>query len=167
MFSTATDTIALSTASGGLFAPFPTGIPALDEPEIADGFLGAFKIHDIHGNLVGFGTEQEVIDFDTAIASTTFTLTLPGRGTLMLSQIEDTSVYFAEVEDMIADEEYIRSFDPPLVAVTTVQGTGRVIGGTGEFRHARGRMREIDYLYEANLIDRAFNLTDLIQVKIW
>lgn len=164
-FSGATDTIATTSAPGGLFGPFPAGIPVFDEPLLANGFLIAFKIYDENNNLVGFGTEQEVIDFENALSDSTYMLTLPGRGTLMLKHTEDFTVYFAEIDDMVADEDYIRVFDPPLPAVTTVPQSGKIVGGSGEFAGAKGKMKEIDMLYEVNLTDQMVDVDAEIRVK--
>jgi hypothetical protein len=164
-FSSATDTIALTSATGGLFGPFPAGIPMLDEPEINTGFLFAFKIYDQNDNLVGFGTEQEVQDYETASAISTLMLTLPARGTLMLEQVEDFSLYFAEIEDMMADEDYHRCFNPPLEALTTVAHTGKIVGGTGEFEDAKGKFKEFDFLYEINLLTQEVHVDVRLRVK--
>jgi hypothetical protein len=164
-FSSATDTIATTSATGGLFGPFPAGIPTFDEPEINTGFLLAFKIYDENNNLVGFGTEQEVQDYGNASAVSTLMITLPARGTLMLQQVEDFSIYFSEIDDMMAEQDYHRSFDPPLEALTTVPHTGKIVGGTGEFANAKGRMKEFDFLYDINLLTQEVHVDVRIQVK--
>jgi hypothetical protein len=166
VISTVTDTLAITSASNGLLAPFPAGIPTLDDPVIADGVLIATTIRDLGDNIVGFGTEQEVLDSANALGETTFTLTLPDRGTLMLAQQEDFSIPFGEIEDMLASQEFIRTYDPPLVFTTTVPCSGTVIGGTEEFAGASGWMLEVDIVHEINLIDRTLDLTVLVLAGI-
>lgn len=166
-YFTANDILAITSAPGGLFPPFPADIPTLTEPELANGFLAAFKVFDQYGNIVGFGTEQEVIDAANAINLTTYTLTIPGRGTLMLRQREDLGVVFDEINDMVSSAELVRTYDPPWIVLTTVPGTGRIVGGSGEFTFAKGIMREFDVVHQINLADREFDLDVVIQVKFY
>jgi hypothetical protein len=165
-FST-TELIAVTTASGGLFTPDPVGIQTLDDTAIASGALFAAKFRDDNDDVIAFGTEQEVVDFVTAEALTTYTITIPGRGTLMLKQTEDISGLLDEVNDMIANTETIRTFDPPLEIVTTISGTGRIIGGTGEFECADGYMQETNILSEINLIDGTIDDDVVVQVAFF
>jgi hypothetical protein len=166
VFTTREDVIAITGASDGFLAPFPANIATMDEPSIADGVLITTKIRNLADQIIGFGSEQEVVDLVNAMGDTTYTLTLPDRGTLMLKQVEDFSAPFAEIADMIASEEYIRTYDPPLVFVTTVPLTGQVVGGSGEFSDAEGYMLEIDIVHGINLIDRALDLTIVVPVGI-
>lgn len=165
VYAVPADTIAVTSAPGGLFPPSPADIPLFTEPELANGFLAAVKIHDVYGDVIGFGTEQEVLDLPSELGETTYTLTLPERGTLMLAQTEDLAPFLAEINDMIATNDLIRSYDPPMVIVNSIPGTGRIIGGTGEFEHADGHAREIGVTHEINLIEGSFDLEVIVQVK--
>ena len=158
------DFIALTSAPGGLFQPTPAGIPLLDEPAITTGFFVAMKLHDVDGETVGFGSEQEVLDLANETALTTYTLTIPGRGTLMLRHEEDLSFLLDEVNDMLAKQEYVRVFDPPLVVVNTIPGTGKVVGGSKEFKNAKGVWREIGIMNEINLLEGSFDLGIELQI---
>jgi hypothetical protein len=146
------DTFALNSAPGGLFAPIPPDIDDFDEDVLANGFIAAFTVSDADGEVIGFGTEQEVLNLANATTKTTFTFTLPLQGTLMLSQREDFSLFLAQVLDMIANNETEREYNPPLVAITTIDGTGRVVGGTEEFTGAKGNMVEIFALSKIDLV---------------
>ena len=163
---TTNDIFALTGAPGGLFAPIPAGIAAFDEPILAPGFMIASKIFNDEGEVIGFGTEQEILDFQNLSAKTTYTLTLPGRGTLMVEQDEDLSFLIDEVSDMVMDGEFVRSYETPLVNENSIPGTGRVIGGTGEFEHAKGVVREIGIINELNLITGVHDLEVIVQVAL-
>jgi hypothetical protein len=164
-YSSVDDLIATtSDPNNAILAPWPAGIVPLAEPEIVNGGLIATKIRDQNGQLIGFGTEQEVIDFVNAGALTTYTLTLPGRGTLVLQQTEDFGPLFAEIFDMIGDGEFVRSYDPPFEVLTTKPGTGRILGGTGEFAHAKGTWTELDIVNEFDLINRTFDIDCVLEV---
>jgi hypothetical protein len=150
--------------NSAILAPWPAGIVPLGEPEIIDGVLIAAKIYHANDQLIGFGTEQEVVNFATALSQSTYTLTLPGRGTLMLAQVEDFTPLFAELFDMIANQESIRDYDPPFSVITTMPGTGRIVGGTGEFEHARGTWTELNDVHQFNLGDRTFTIDAVLEV---
>lgn len=164
-FSTDTDNIAMVMAPDGLFASIPAGIMTLDEPEISNGFIGSFKMYDDGGQLVGFGTKHEELDPPSPISMTSYMLTLPGRGTLVLEAVQDASPFYDEIVDMVSSEDLVRSWDPPLTIVTTVPGTGRVIGGTGEFANTRGVWRETQALRGLDLIERT--LVDTLGFEVW
>lgn len=162
----ASEFIALSMAPGGLFALQPSGIPALP-PELAEGFLLGFTFYDEQEQVVGFGTEQEVLDFEQATGQTTYTLTIPDRGTLMLRQEEEFAYLLEEVADMVASEELIRTYNPPLVNVHTVPGSGWIVGGTGEFDFAFGLMREYSIVRQLDLTTGQHDLGIILQVAIF
>lgn len=144
------DFIALTQEPGNLFAPFPAAVEPLP-PELSAGFFLGFKFYDDADTMVGFGSEQEVLDFENAVGETTYTLTLPERGTLMLSHEEEFAYLFEEINDMIANQEMVRIYDPPLIKIHTVPGSGRLVGGTGEFRHTFGVWREISIINKLDL----------------
>jgi hypothetical protein len=157
------DYLAISTAPDVLFAPFPDGIQPLP-PEIDDGFILAFTLHDEQGNVIGFGSEQEVLDLENAYGHTTYTLTINGRGTLIFAQDEDFAWLLDEVDDMVADQEFVREYDPAIVEVSTVPGTNRIIGGTGEFAGAKGWAREFSIVNKLDLITREHDTAIALQV---
>jgi hypothetical protein len=78
------------------------------------------------------------------------------------------SPFFDEIADMVSSgdpADLVRSWDPPLTIVTTVPGTGRIIGGTGEFDNARGVWRETQALHELDLIERT--LVETLSFEVW
>jgi hypothetical protein len=155
--------LTLTSMEGGLFAPLPMGMPSLP-PELEDGFLLGFTFSDENGEIVGFGTEQEVLDLVDATGETTYTLTIPGRGSLMLAQGEEFAYMFEEINDMVADQEFVREFDPPLVNIHTVPGSARIIGGTGEFAHVKGFWREISIIYKLDLLTGLHEVGAILQI---
>lgn len=164
-FEAPEDVISITSAPGNLFAPTPAGIPLFTEPELAEGFMVSFKVYDQNHDLVGFGTEQEIVDLPGEIAYTTYTLTLPGRGTLMLKQQEDIGPLLAEVAEMGATQDLVREYNPPWVMLSTIPGTGRIVGGTGEFAHAKGVVREFGVTYGIDLTTQTFDIAVVLQVK--
>lgn len=162
-FSSDSNFLSLTQMAGGLFTPLPIGMPTLP-PELEDGFLLGFTFYDHEGDIVGFGTEQEVLDIDEATGETVYALTIPGRGSLMLSQEEEFSYMFAELDDMVADQEFVREFDPPLVNIHTVPGSARIIGGTGEFANAKGFWREISIVNKFDLVTGLHEVGIILQI---
>lgn len=162
-FRTTTNTIAVTSAPGQLLPPFPLDIPTFDDPVLADGFIAVVTLEDVNGDVVGFGSEQEILDFAELESDTTYTLTIPGRGTLMLEQRESFEILVDTINDMIADQEYQRTFNPPIVEVLTLPGQGKVVGGTGEFAHDHGVWVEIGIIHGIDLINSSFDLEVIIQ----
>jgi hypothetical protein len=162
-FFTDPDFLAVTQAAGGLFLPQPNGMQPLP-PELADGFLLAFTFRDLDDNIAGFGSIQEVVDFQAMSAETHYMMTMPGRGTLMLAQQENNEALFAELFDMIANQDYVRVYDPPLMFINTVPGTNQIIGGTGEFAHAKGIWREFAVVNEFNLLTGIHDVGNIVQI---
>jgi hypothetical protein len=162
-FSSESNVLALTQMAGGLFTPVPVGMSPLP-PQLDDGFLVGFTFHDKEGQIVGFGTEQEVLDWVDATGQTAYTLTIPGRGTLMLAQQEEFAYMFDVVDDMVADQEFVREFNPPLVHIHTVPGSARIIGGTGEFADIKGSWREISIIYKFDLLTGLHEMGIILQI---
>jgi hypothetical protein len=162
-FRLVNDTVAITSPPGGFFTVFPQGIPTFDDPKLENGFLVVVTMRDVDDNIVGFASEQEIIDYGSYESETSYTLTLPDRGTLMLTERESFKVLIDAVEDMIMDQELVRTFDPPIVEVLTLPGTGRVVGGSGEFQGAHGVMQEIGIIYGIDLINNEYDLGVIVQ----
>jgi hypothetical protein len=158
--------IAATVANGSFVAPFPAGIATLDEPAIRDGLVLLARLEDTHGNVVGFASEQDVIDLASMVGHSTWTLTIPGRGTLFLTQDETLAPLFGFLTEMVAAGQLERTWDPPYVLTTTLPRTGLVVGGTGEFAHAHGRFREVDALHRISLLTGALEVTDTLVIDL-
>jgi len=157
-FRTTHDSFLVNSAPGGLFSPMPSDIELFQAPNLGNAFIAGFEFRDLQGHIVGMGTEQEVLDLPNFSVDTTYTLTIPGRGTLMLGQQEGLEEFLGEIDDMMASQEYVRTFNPPLVMVNTTPGTGHIIGGTGEFAGSRGTAIEVGFVYSIDLIEQSFDL---------
>lgn len=137
------------THGGQLGAGFrkPATIARFD-PAIRQAAAFMFEVRDQAGRVVGFATEQEIHQLDAAGAitglwSSTWTITLPGRGAIFLSQEEDGRSLIAAITPK-AGEVWKGS----VTRQTTVEGTGKIVGGTGEFVGRTGSFIEIDQFTE-------------------
>lgn len=80
------------------------------------------------------------------------------------SQQEDLSALYALVADRLAPGELERTFDPAIEVTTTVAGTGRVIGGTGGFAGALGRLVEHDTVHFFSLLTGTLIVRNKLEV---
>ena len=88
---------AVSITHGGKvpFAPQPGGVQLLLEPAIASGLALITRVRDASGQVVGIATELESGHEDSNLLAgklmthTTWTVVAPGRGALVLYQVED------------------------------------------------------------------------------
>jgi hypothetical protein len=157
------DLVALTSPPGGFFTTFPQGIPTFDAPKLDNSYIFVVTMRDVHNNVVGFASEQELVDLVNNESKTSYTVTLPDRGTLMLTQRESFQVLIDAVNDMVADQEFVRVFNPPLVVISTIPGTGKVVGGSGEFEGRVGVWQDINIVYEIDLINNEYDLGVIVQ----
>ncbi|MDP6395417.1 MAG: hypothetical protein QF466_08215 [Desulfobacterales bacterium] len=147
--------------TGGTIADaFPEGIPALAEPHIEHGLALLTMISDADadadadGKVVGFATELQEMHEDTSVLSgkimihTYWTLILPGRGSIFLYQTENNWMVMKEVirpsrttGETWRGERVSLNTNGPLP-----NGTGVIVGGTGEFAGIEGTFLEIGTL---------------------
>jgi hypothetical protein len=159
------DTLGLTLGPGTFIAPFPAGTPLLTE--LPTGFGSYFTVRDAATNtVVGVGSELEELNFASLVSESNWTVTIPGRGTIFGAQQENVAPLFAIVNDMVSRGVFEQTFDPPLEIVTTVPGSGHVIGGTGEFDSAKGTMVETDKLYFISLITGTLTVDDTVEF-VW
>lgn len=84
---------------------------------------------------------------------TTWTLSLPERGTIVMHQVEDVAPLFAVIGDMAANGESTRTFAPgEFVVTSTVAGTGIIPeeSGTGEFADIEGTFTEMSEVFSVS-----------------
>jgi hypothetical protein len=134
--------------------PFPKGIALLDEEKIASAFLLVAKARDANGTVVGFASEMEEVAAESnleqgrMIMHSTWTIEIPGRGTLFCFEIEDASEFAAKV--LIPTLTQGKAWDQPWTFTTTVgpspSGKGIIVGGTGEFEGVTGEFTEVTHL---------------------
>lgn len=135
-------------------AAAPEGIPLLDEERIKAGFALVVKLRNVAGEIVGFASEQEVVAPGSNIQQgrmemdTTWTLTLPGRGTIFLAERENAAQFAREA--VMPALLFDKPLTEPMTFVTTAgpaaDGTGLIVGGTGEFHGITGHFVEVTHL---------------------
>ena len=143
-------TVRAITTGGGPFAPMPPGIPLLAEPAIRDGLALMTTVHDGHGEVIGVATELESghpgsdLLRGRIMTHTTWSALLPGRGGIVLYQVEDNWTLATRV---IGPSLLLgRAFHGPWRNVNTVgprpDGRGYIVAGTGEFAGRGGTFIE-------------------------
>lgn len=143
-------TVRAITTGGGPFAPTPAGIPLLAEPPIRDGLALTTTVHDGRGEIIGVATELESghpgsrLLHGRLMTHTTWSAFLPGRGGIVLYQVEDNWTLATRV---IGPALLLkRAFHGPWRNVNTVgpraDGRGFVVAGTGEFAGRGGTFIE-------------------------
>ena len=133
---------------------FPPGITPLDDKALASAFVLVAKARNRDGEIVGFASEMEDVASETDILRgrmvmrSTWTVELPGRGTLFCDQVEDASEFARKV--VMPAFLLGQTWDAPWTFVTTVgpgpQGRGVIVGGTGEFEGVTGHCVEVTHL---------------------
>jgi len=148
------DFIAITSSPEQFLRPFPVGIQFLHEPNLVGGLALLSKIRDRFEEIVGFTAEQEHISVGADGRTTSlsdWTLKVPNRGTILVTQIEDFTPFIDILMEMIANGETERYFDPPFLMETTSPGSGKIVGGVGEFEGATGTFREINWVHYASI----------------
>jgi hypothetical protein len=159
------DGLNLTVGPGTFLTPFPVGTPYLTEPNIQSGFVATGKVRDTNDVVVGIASELEELNLQTLDSFSNWTVTVPGRGTLFGSQTENVGPLFAAIQQMVSQGVFEKTFDPPLEFVSTVGNSGKIIGGTGEFAHANGRMKETDRVHFVSLITGTLTVTDILEFE--
>lgn len=159
--------IALSGGPTALLKPFPTSVQYLTEPNIIDGLAVLAKVTDRAGEVVGFATELEYFTVDATgnlTAAVDWIFKVPGRGTLMVKQTESPAMLVSIVQDMAANGETERYIDPPIKVQTTVPGTGKIVGGVGEFEGKTGTFKEYNEFTYMNIVDGTIGVNLTLEV---
>jgi hypothetical protein len=109
-------------------------------------FLGV-TIRDDKGAVIGVGSELETfhLPYDERLAhDTVWTVMLPGRGTIVAHELEDSTPDVVEFFRSIqkAGGTWSGSFEARSTVGPGKDGLGVIIGGTGEFEGAQGYMIE-------------------------
>ena len=144
-----------TTHSGDKPLPlYPPGIGALSDAKINQGFILLTKLRDENGEVIGFTSEQEVVSSESDLTTgqlktqSSWTLTIPGRGTIFLYENEDQSEFLAKAGIPALTQK--KEWNEKWTFVTTVgphsSGQGLVVGGTGEFEGIMGTFREVTHL---------------------
>ena len=158
------DLVAFTGSPGGLLPPTPTGIKEFDEKNLMGSIAVITQIRNSLGEVIGIATEMEFVEpqGNDVFTDTDWTLKIPGRGTVHLTQVENVNFIVNAISDMKKNGEITKSFTPPIEVITTVPGTGKITGGTKEFENITGICKETNRLHSLNLktgeIDLEFEL---------
>jgi len=147
------DLVAFTGAQGGLLPPTPTGIKEFSAKNLAGSIAVITQIRNSIGEVIGIATEMELVkpQGNNVFTYTDWTLKIPGRGTLHLTQIENVNFIVNAIADMKKNGKTTQSFIPPIEVVTTVPGTGIITGGTNEFENITGFCKETNKLHSLNI----------------
>ncbi|MCC7410584.1 MAG: hypothetical protein IT495_02970 [Gammaproteobacteria bacterium] len=142
--------VSITHGGNGPFAPSPPGIGLLSEPAINAGLALVTRVHDGRGNIVGVATELEAghpgsnLLRGRIMTHTTWSAILPGRGGIVLYQVEDNWILATRVIGPALLRK--RAFHGPWRNVNTLgpraDGRGYVVAGTGEFAGRAGTFIE-------------------------
>ncbi|MFF7736570.1 hypothetical protein [Streptomyces sp. NPDC007984] len=151
-------------------AAAPEGIPKLTEPRLRKAFALGGKLRDKSGTVVGFAVETEEVLPETDLESgklvthSVWTLSIPGRGTLILDQIENSSKVASTVFKPAFDsgKPWVGKLTENTTAGPRKDGKGVILAGTGDFAGARGSGVEIANLRrfdpKTGVLDGTFEL---------
>ncbi len=133
---------------------FPAGIGLLNDPNLRAGFVLLAKARNRDGEVVGFASEMEEVAPQSNIMQgrmqmlSTWTLELPGRGTIFMYETEDASEFAKKV--VVPALALGKTWDQPWTFTTTTgprpDGRGTIVGGTGEFEGITGSFVEVTHL---------------------
>lgn len=143
------DTVAVT---GGRFVNRSLMVPSTIQPFSESGINGGFadlqKMRDRSGEVVGFGAQLEVWTPDESgrprpEMRTTWTLVLPGRGTLFLYEIENATRLFQLISAARSGPQPWHGHIDERTTIGPGPGdVGIIVGGTGEFEGRRGTFIE-------------------------
>jgi hypothetical protein len=159
--------IALTGGPSALLQPYPSNIQNLYESNIADGLAVITKFTDSSGEVVGIASELEHITTDSTgnvTADVQWTLKIPGRGTVVVTQTENFTALIALATDIIINGEVARYLTPPLTTVTTVPNSGKIIAGLGEFEGISGSFQETNAITYLNVVDGTIGVDITLQI---
>lgn len=145
------DGIAMTHGGDVALASGPPGIAVLQEQKISNGFALLAKVRDANNEVVGFASELEIfpagVDMlrENVVWDTSWTLMIPGRGSLYLHEQEHSGELGAKI--IIPVQESGEAWHGDWTVTTTVgpraDGYGMIVGGFGEFEGASGKFQEI------------------------
>ena len=145
------DGIAITHGGDMALTAGPPGIALLQEAQVKNGLAMLSKIRDANNAVIGFASELETFPegadllADDVVWDTSWTLMIPGRGSLYLSQQEHSGELGAKI--VIPVQETGEAWRGEWTVTTTVgpraDGFGVIVGGAGEFAGAAGKFVEI------------------------
>jgi hypothetical protein len=143
---------AVSITHGGKvpFAPQPHDVQLLLEPAIAGGLALITRVRDASGRVVGVATELESGHEDSSLlrgklmTHTTWTVFAPGRGALVLYQVEDNWTLATRIVGpaLLLDRPWRGTWHNLNTLGPLPQGHGEIVAATGEFAARPGTFVE-------------------------
>jgi hypothetical protein len=148
------DGVAITHSGDKPLPLYPAGIGTLSDDNIKNGFILLTRLRDQNGTVVGFTSEQEVVspesDLPKGVLKTvsTWTLTIPGRGTIFLDEIENQTEFIqtAAAPALMQGKEWTGEQTFVTTAGPHESGKGLVTGGPGEFAGITGTFAEVTHL---------------------
>lgn len=131
---------------------FPADIPTLKDTPIADTLVLTASVRDSEGKRVGISSELEAFPPNDPEHKkpwqTWWTIVLPGRGALLAYQTE--KIHQGAAAAFSAPARTGKDWQGSVTEQNTTgpnpDGSGVIVGGTGEFEGAQGRFIEIGTL---------------------
>lgn len=132
------------------FALQPAGIQLMQEPAIRAGLALITRLRDARGQVVGIATELESGHEDSSLLAgklmthTTWTAVLPGRGALVLYQVEDNWWLATRIigPTLLRGEPWRGSWRNLNTLGPLPNGHGRIVAATGAFAARPGTFVE-------------------------
>ncbi len=147
------DIIAVTHNGSSIIDPKPAGIALLDEPALQSGLLLIAKIRNEEGEIVGVAVESQETDaasnplLGKMRMNTDWTILLPARGTIFVTQIEDAGAVGKRIlPTVMLGKEWNGQADFVSTAGPGPSGRGVIIGGTREFQGIAGSFVEVSHL---------------------
>jgi hypothetical protein len=143
---------AVSVTHGGKvpFAPQPRDVQLLLEPAVAGGLALVTRVRDARGEVCGIATELEsghehsnLLD-GKLMTHTTWTVVVPGRGALVLYQVEDNWTLATRIAGpaLALDRPWRGHWHNLNTLGPLPQGHGEIVAATGDFADRRGTFVE-------------------------
>jgi hypothetical protein len=146
------DIIAVTHNGSNIIDPRPGGIALLEEPALQSGLLLVAKVRNADGEIVGVAVESEETDpvsnplLGRMRMNTDWTILLPSRGTIFLTQIEDAGSVGKEILPAVILGGWNGQADFVSTAGPNADGRGLIVGGTREFHGITGSFVELSHL---------------------
>lgn len=147
------DIVAVTHNGSNIIDPRPSGIALFDEPALQSGLMLVAKIRNAKREIVGFAVESEAMDaasnplLGKMRMHSEWTIVLPARGTIYVSQIEDAGTIGREIlPSVMLGKEWNGKADFVSTAGPGPNGRGIIVGGTREFEGVAGSFVEISHL---------------------
>jgi hypothetical protein len=153
------DGIAVTHGGKVPFPVAPPGVPMFTEESLRRGFALLVRIRDADGRVVGMAAELEVHPVGDMLSQslewdTDWILVLPGRGMLVLHEVEHSNDLGSKVihPTLASGQDWVGDWTVQTTVGPGPAGEGVIIGGTGEFTGSTGTFVEVDRLTRFSVV---------------